>query len=201
MSDLTALVGSRICHDLISPIGAIGNGMELLAMAAADAPGEAPGEELALISDSVARANARIRMFRLAFGAASEDAEVAGREVCEILADYYGGTRLSVTADPPAALSRSAAKSALLSVLCAETALPRGGRIALNWRDGGVTLAAEAERMTLDPRLWAPLSDGRPSHEDLRPAEVQFALLPMALSALGRRLSLDHDDTWLTLAF
>ncbi|MBK5924048.1 histidine phosphotransferase family protein [Rhodovulum sulfidophilum] len=201
MSDLTALVGSRICHDLISPIGAIGNGMELLAMAAAETHGEAPGEELALISDSVARANARIRMFRLAFGAAGEDTAVAGREVCEILADYFGGSRLSVTADPPASLSRSAAKTALLSVLCAETALPRGGRMALSWRDGRITLSAEAERMTLDPRLWAPLTDGQPSGDDLRPAEVQFALLPIALADLGRSLSLGHDETSLTLAF
>ncbi len=53
--DLAALIGSRICHDLISPIGAIGNGLELLSMAGAGGP------EVALISDSVSNANARIR--------------------------------------------------------------------------------------------------------------------------------------------
>ncbi len=42
-TDLIALVGSRICHDLVSPLGAIGNGVELLAMA-----GAMPGPELAL---------------------------------------------------------------------------------------------------------------------------------------------------------
>ncbi|RBO54395.1 histidine phosphotransferase [Rhodovulum sp. BSW8] len=201
MTDLTALVGSRICHDLISPLGAIGNGMELLAMAAAETPDDAPGEELALISDSVARANARIRMFRLAFGAAGDGAEVAGREVCEILADYYGGSRHNVTAEPPAALSRAMAKVALLAVLCAETALPRGGRIALSWSEGRVVMQAEAERMSLDPRLWTPLTEGALCHEDLRPAEVQFALLPIALAEAGRRLTFDHDETHLTLAF
>jgi histidine phosphotransferase ChpT len=63
--DLTSLIGSRICHDLISPLGAIGNGVELLAMS-----GTAPGPEMDLISQSVENANARIRFFRVAFGAA-----------------------------------------------------------------------------------------------------------------------------------
>ena len=62
-TDLAALLGSRICHDLISPIGAIGNGVELLMM-----EGGTPSPELVLIAESVAAANARIRFFRLAFG-------------------------------------------------------------------------------------------------------------------------------------
>ena len=63
--DLAALLGSRICHDLISPIGAIGNGLELLMM-----DGSAAGPEMALISESVGNANARIRFFRVAYGLA-----------------------------------------------------------------------------------------------------------------------------------
>lgn len=51
--DLSSLVGSRICHDLISPIGAIGNGVELLHMAPRDS-----AAELDLITDSVGNAAA-----------------------------------------------------------------------------------------------------------------------------------------------
>lgn len=58
--DLPALIGSRICHDLISPIGAINNGLELLNMAGT---GAAPGPELELIGQSVESASARIRFF------------------------------------------------------------------------------------------------------------------------------------------
>ena len=47
-ADLAGLVGSRLCHDLISPIGAIGNGLELLELS-----GSAPTEEIALIRASV----------------------------------------------------------------------------------------------------------------------------------------------------
>ena len=63
--NLSALIGSRICHDLISPIGAINNGLELLGMS-----GNTPGPEMELIHDSVGNASARIRYFRVAFGAA-----------------------------------------------------------------------------------------------------------------------------------
>ena len=63
--DLTALVGSRICHDLISPLGAIGNGLELLQLS-----GLPQGPEWALIAESVENASARIRFFRIAYGAA-----------------------------------------------------------------------------------------------------------------------------------
>ena len=65
--DLVALVGSRLCHDLISPLGAIGNGVELLTMTATTL-----SPELQLITESVAAANARIKFFRLAFGRAGE---------------------------------------------------------------------------------------------------------------------------------
>ena len=57
--NLAALIGSRICHDLISPIGAINNGLELLGMSDAR-----EGPELELISESVGNASARIRFFR-----------------------------------------------------------------------------------------------------------------------------------------
>ena len=79
--DLSSLVGSRICHDLISPIGAIGNGVELLQMAPRDS-----AAELDLITDSVDNAAARIRFFRVAFGAAGD--QMMGRaEVISILSD------------------------------------------------------------------------------------------------------------------
>ena len=56
--DIAALIRSRICHDLISPIGAIGNGVQLLAMSCG-----AAGAEMDLITESVQNANARIRFF------------------------------------------------------------------------------------------------------------------------------------------
>jgi len=56
--ELSALLGSRLCHDLISPIGAISNGMQLLEMTTSPTP------EVELIRQSVDNVNARIRYFR-----------------------------------------------------------------------------------------------------------------------------------------
>ena len=92
--DLAALLGSRICHDLISPIGAIGNGVELLMMAGAE-----HGPEIALIAESVGYANARIRFFRVAFGTATADQRMARAEIASILADQADRAALKLLAD------------------------------------------------------------------------------------------------------
>ena len=83
--NLAALIGSRICHDLISPIGAISNGLELL-----DLAGGVQGPEMDLIADSVGNAGARIRFFRIAYGAAGD--QMLGRaEVVSVLDDMTRG--------------------------------------------------------------------------------------------------------------
>ena len=68
-TEIAALIASRICHDLISPIGAIGNGMELMALSSGQ---EQSSPELDLISQSVENANARIRFFRIAYGSPTD---------------------------------------------------------------------------------------------------------------------------------
>jgi hypothetical protein len=72
---LADLIGSRLCHDLSNPLGAIGNGVELL-----DLTGSAKGPEMDLIRDAVGDALARVRFFRLAFGHAGPDHMTSARE-------------------------------------------------------------------------------------------------------------------------
>ena len=88
--NLAELIGSRICHDLISPIGAITNGLELL-----DMVGGTQGPEMDLISGSVGSAGARIRFFRVAFGSAS-DQPLGRTEVAELLKDVERAGRVRV---------------------------------------------------------------------------------------------------------
>ena len=61
--DITALVTARICHDLASPIGAIGNGVELVKLR-----GNSLGEEVELVKASVKAIVAKLKLFRIAFG-------------------------------------------------------------------------------------------------------------------------------------
>lgn len=193
--DLVALLGSRICHDLISPIGAISNGVELLMM-----DGATMGPEIALISESVANANARIRFFRVAFGATGMDQRIGRPEVLSILSDLTRGGRLTIEWRGPADLPRREVKLAFLLIQCLETAMAFGGRITVDRLDGRWTLLGEAAKLKLDPNLWEVLSNPA-AKADLTAAHVHFALVPDEMHRQNRRLSADIGPTDIRLSF
>ncbi|CUI00900.1 histidine phosphotransferase family protein [Leisingera aquaemixtae] len=193
-ANLAALVGSRICHDLISPVGAINNGLELLGMA-----GSMSGPELELISDSVANANARIRFFRVAFGAAG-DQQMARAEIVSVLEDISKGGRIKYQWSPLEGCTRSEARLALLSALCLETALPYGGTVKIFCADGKWTVMGEGSKLNVDDELWARVSGGT-SNAEITPALVQFALLPEAAKEANRTVRLEQNLEKITLQF
>jgi histidine phosphotransferase ChpT len=193
--DLTALLGSRICHDLISPLGAIGNGVELLALAEA-----AGGPELALISESVRAATARIRFFRIAFGAAVPGRRIGRAEVLAVLDDLGAGGRVRYDWQGPPELARGEVKLAFLALLCLETALPFGGRIAACPGAGGWRVEATGERLKPDSAPWDRLRQ-RPAGGPLAAAHVQFALLADEARRQGRMLTLSIDDGRILIGF
>lgn len=193
--DIAALIGSRICHDLISPIGAIGNGVELLQMSAG---GGSP--EVALIADSVAQANARIRFFRLAFGASGEEARLARGELAGVVADLTRGGRVSIELSAPADLSRREVKLACLALMCLESALAFGGKVTMERGERGWTIAGEARRLRIEAGPWEMLASPAPA-ADLTPAQVHFALLSEEAQRQGRRLAVDLGETTVRIAF
>lgn len=192
--DLTALIGSRICHDLISPIGAIGNGVELMVM-----EGAQNGPEMALISESVTHANAKIRFFRLAFGAAGGESATARTEVVQVLSDLTRGTRLRIDVQLTTKLPRASVKLAFLLVMCLETAMPFGGTIEIVQGEERWTVKGTADRLKIDPALWAMLTTG--AAYDLSPAQVQFALVSEELSRQHRRLTTEISGTEVRFTF
>ncbi|MDC0656604.1 histidine phosphotransferase family protein [Leisingera sp. SS27] len=193
-ANLAALVGSRICHDLISPVGAINNGLELLGMA-----GSMSGPELELISDSVANANARIRFFRIAFGSAG-DQQTPRAEVVSVLEDVSKGGRIQYQWSPLEGCTRSEARLALLSALCLESALPYGGTVKIFCADGKWTVVGEGRKVTVDDELWARVSGGS-SNAEITPALVQFALLPEAAKEAGRTVRLELNLENISMQF
>lgn len=182
--DLLSLLGSRICHDLISPIGAIGNGVELLMMG-----GAARGAEMALIADSVANASARIRFFRVAFGIASHDQRMARSEIRAILADVARGGRITMDWAGPSDVARREAKLLFLLMLCMESALPFGGHIAVD-RDTRWSVTATSPKLKIDTQLWDVLLHPADA-PGLTPAQVHFALVPEELRRQERRMTTD----------
>lgn len=193
--DLNALIGSRICHDLISPLGAIANGVELLGMS-----GVPMSPEISLIAESVENANARIRFFRIGFGAASPDQAIALREIQSVLADVSKGGKTRINWGVEGDLPRAEVKMAFLAIHCLETALARGGEITISRMNGQWCARAEAELLRVDAGLWAMLDASAPPCE-LRAAEVQFALLPETAARLGRAVRWEQSDGAIEIRF
>ena len=87
------LVCSRICHDLVSPVGAVNNGIELIReMADDDAPSSGlESEALALIAHSAEQGSRRLRVLRIAYGAAGARVGQAGcQRTCLYCGDWAG---------------------------------------------------------------------------------------------------------------
>jgi histidine phosphotransferase ChpT len=189
---LSALVSARLCHDLISPMGAIGNGLELLQMA--EGGGKA---ELALISDSLRTALAKLRFYRIAFGPADAEARQSFEEAGQITAGMYGG-RFTVSWEADARdMPRPAAQVAYLAILCLEKSLPMGGAVRVGVSDASgsaIRLESEGRRTAPPAELWAHVTQGTPVHE-LRSDAVQFALLRAACDATGHRIAARFTDT------
>lgn len=193
--DLTALLGSRICHDLISPLGAIGNGVELLTMSGAPV-----GPEMALIAQSLRNASARIRFFRLAFGASGVGQGVPLADVRGILDDMTQGARLRIDWRARQPLDRAEVKMAFLAILCLETALPYGGQITVDANGPDWTVIGAAQRTKIDPGLWQRLAGPAPAGA-LAPAHVQFALLADEARRRGRILRPDLTPARISIGF
>lgn len=193
-ANLAALVGSRICHDLISPVGAINNGLELLGMS-----NSLEGPELELISDSVNNANARIRFFRVAFGAAGEQ-ELGRMEIASVLGDVSKGARINYNWSSQEAAARRDVRMAFLAGLCLESALPYGGTIQILRSTDGWTVTGEGRKINVDENLWASLTTDA-AEVEITPALVQFALLPAAAREANRQLSFNQSLEKISISF
>ncbi len=169
--DLSALLSSRICHDLISPLGAVSNGLELLSMT-----GQPHSPEFKLISDSIDNATSKIRFFRVAYGSAPRGVTLAMPEIRSVLADNFRGSRIEVHWHPSHEIQRHDVKTAFLAIQCLETALPYGGRIDVYFDQGGYKITADAEKMRIVAAHWAGLL-GQDVDLKLTAALVQFGVL------------------------
>lgn len=192
---LAALVGSRICHDLISPVGAINNGIELISMGG---PIETP--ELCLISDSVQDASARIKFFRVAFGMASEAQLLGTPEVTNIVNGVYAEGRHTARWLATGDIPRAQVQAVFLAMLCAESALPVGGEIRVEKDGGKWRVSGKGRRTCPEPDLWRPLGEGH-APAQLTPAHVQFGLLPHCLSEMGREPRIVTTPDTVSIAF
>lgn len=173
-ASLAALIGSRICHDLISPIGAISNGLELVGMTDATPS----GPEMSLIQQSCDNATARIRFFRIAFGTAADARDIAVTEARKTLVNHYAGTRISAEWHSTQDFGRDITQLAYLAALCLEAALPQGGVIRLELSKEAIVGTAQGRQIRRDQPVWCLFAESKTeASPDIIPAHVQFPLL------------------------
>lgn len=174
---LSELTASRICHDLISPIGALSNGLEL----ARDAGGLG-GEEMALIEECAEAASATLRFFRFAFGAASGGDAISAAEAEAIVAPFMKLKQIALQwPEEPQTMRRADVKLRLLLILCLIDALPRGG--AIRKASGGFGWVAEGPKL-LAQRLSDRL-EAAATGQNATPGDVHVALMLRATAERG----------------
>lgn len=183
------LLASRICHDLISPVGAVHNGVEFL-----EESGIAGGEEaIGLIAHSAQQAAAKLQAFRLAYGAGGRDPNIKPADVQKVFAELTGPDG-KVTQDwTPAALSQTDFQSGYCKMLMgammlAMECLPKGGKVSVTLAEGKTLITAEGPDAAPRPHVREALNRSLPT-ESLDPRLVH----PYVFSALATAYNFSID--------
>jgi histidine phosphotransferase ChpT len=199
--DLASLLCSRLCHDLMSPVGALNNGIELLAD---ETDPEMREKCLELLADSARATANKLKFFRLAFGAGGGFAEeIDTREAQAALEGLFGAegkVELGWVVDDEK-LPKGAIRLLLNLALLAGDALVRGGHLDVGAeRSGGaieIAVRAEGPRILLDPVLRETLAIGGRGPIEPRAAGAWLAHSLAAEAAGSIRLSDPSSDVLL----
>jgi histidine phosphotransferase ChpT len=176
--DLASLLCSRLCHDLMSPVGALNNGIELLAD---EQDPDMRDRCLDLLSDSAKVTANKLKFFRLAFGAAGGFGEAVDSNEAKAALEGLLGTEGKIELGwivGDEKLSKGATKLLLNLALIAGDALVRGGRLDVGVETGGgteIAIRAEGPRIALDPAIRDALLEGPEASVEARTAGAWLA--------------------------
>ena len=190
------LLSSKICHDLVSPVSAINNGVELIE----DIGGSVVDEAMKLIGNSAGHASRRLRLFRMAYGRAGSEDNLAIKEVRQTAEQYLstGKTMLTWPEDQPAseiATRRGFLKTLLNLIILSEELLAYGGVVTLRDQSVSGKLGCRLEIVgrgaQLAPNYLAAL-EGTAPIEELSPRTIQAYMC--GRFAAGFELEVGHEQ-------
>ncbi|MBO6639765.1 MAG: histidine phosphotransferase [Roseitalea sp.] len=196
-SELASLLCSRVCHDIISPVGAINNGLELLDDGGADA------DAMDLIRTSAVNASARLQFARIAFGAAgSAGVEIDTGDAQAVALAFMKGEKADFTwTAERALLPKNQVKLVLNLILVANGSIPRGGTLdcAIETGSGApvITLRAAGKLMRI-PQKFADFLDGRFDDEPIDAHSVQFFYTLLLANEAGMTVVAEMADDAIT---
>lgn len=167
--ELASLLCSRLCHDMLSPVGALSNGLELLA--------EEKDEEMRqrcfeLLEQSARTSANKLKFFRLAFGAAGGFGDMVPVEEARLLVDALVADKGRITVNwqlASEALPKPAVKMLLNLAIIGLDSLVRGGTldIAAELREGAseIVVRAAGPKIAFDPEIGRALDGTMPAYE------------------------------------
>lgn len=195
--DLASLLCSRLCHDLMSPVGALNNGIELLAD---EQDPDMRDRCLELLSESARTTANKLKFFRLAFGAAGGFGETISSSESRTAIEGLLGPDSKVELGWMVAedkLPKDATKVLLNLALIAVDSLVRGGRLDIGTDSSGsleIAIRAEGPRIALDSAIAETLVDGAQGSVEARTAGAWLAHSLAAEAAGAIQLSRPSED-------
>ncbi|WP_338467714.1 histidine phosphotransferase family protein [Novosphingobium sp. ZN18A2] len=186
--DLASLLCSRLCHDMLSPVGALSNGLELLAD---EKDPEMRKRCFELLEQSAKTSADKLRFFRLAFGAAGGFGDLVPVAEARTLVDALIGNNGRIEAKwalGSDALPKPAIKTLLNLALIGIEALVRGGvlELAAENKDGAseIVVRAAGAKIAFDPAVGEAL-EGKVTGADLSSRTAPAAMLYELAESLG----------------
>ena len=187
---ISELLTARLCHELIGPVAAVENGVELLL----DQPLDLDQEALALAADSARRASGRLQFYRFAYGFGGEG-RAAGPPPFELAASYFATTRIACHyGEGVRILAPAEQKLGCNLLLVGGEALARGGKLVLDAVGDEMHLDAAGEAVSLAPEQLDALLLKTPV-EALTPRTVQTYFTGLLARARGRHLLIEAAES------
>ena len=194
--DLSALLCSRVCHDVISPVGAIANGLELMDDPENDA--EMKASALDMVRSAAKSATAKLKFCRIAFGAAgSAGAQIDMGEAGDIAKAFVGEEKVKLDWQVPREnRPKQDVKLLLNMLLLAIEGLPRGGVITASAEGAGFVVKAKGDRAKLKEAMVAVV-DGTSDllTLDARLIQPYYAKVLSQAQNLNLSMAMDGEDT------
>ncbi len=142
------LLCSKICHDLVSPVGAVNNGIELMR----ELGTEMAGDAIDLIESSVGQASARLKIFRLVYGAAGSEQTIAFADIKEVFEDWIRNSRSQVSWEGVPNLDEAPkgfGKVLLNLLILASECNPGDGSITISFENNSAIIKVEGKKPSL----------------------------------------------------
>ena len=193
--DLAALLCSRVCHDIISPVGAIANGLEL--MDDPDVDTDMKATALDMVRSSAKAATAKLKFCRIAFGASgSAGAHIDLGEAGETAKAFVGDEKIKLDWQAPRENRPKAEVKLILNMLMlAMAGIPRGGLITVSVDGRSFNVSAKGERAKV-PQPMADVLQGVTAADtlDARMVQPYYARLLAESAGLSLAMAMAADD-------